>query len=114
MTEPGLYWAKFNKPKASSLDELIKVGSDGNVEVLFPYNYKALLENFTLGPRIPTAAEIEEQGKWTDWPACPECHFPLVRHIEGEPSHENLIWTCPHHGEFLVKQRYRVIERTTP
>lgn len=110
MTEPGYYWftVKGGTRGIACLDADGTLSLHGNNEEFSLDEPDDLPDGFTLGPRIPSAEEIE---RWQDWPTCPECHFPLVRHVEGEPSHENIFWTCPEHGEFLVKQRYRVIER---
>lgn len=103
MTEPGLYWARY---VGGNIDNIVRVTEVQTVQQLKASLIGNPISCVKLGPRIPSAKEIEE---WVEDPLCPDCGESLEHDFD---STDDYGWFCPkckHRARnFTIETRYRV------
>ena len=101
--EPGYYWGNKSHDKV----EMFVVCTNGQIVKIFSCTGSEVVGLPKDAIRIPTVEELEEIGKFTEWPVCPHCGQDLWM---DDDCICNECWRCDEHGIQEVELRYRVVE----
>lgn len=108
--EPGLYWATIKRPNKREYEAVVLVFTDGEMEEQWPDRQMFPPGcGVSLGPRIPTAEELEEWKKDSEL-HCAACGSPnFAWYAPCDDS--QVVWHCADCGnEQAIETRYRVVE----